>query len=100
MASCSACGHQNAPEEGFCEKCGSWISQTPTEPGNGGQSLPTEGRGSRPTKEGIMPFIIKALIVGVVIVILYFIISPYHTCMRGAPGASRVFCWTQTNISW
>ena len=65
-----------------------------------GRSLLTWVRRNWPITEDTTQFIIKALTVGVVIVILYFIISPYHTCMRGGDVSSRVFCWVDTNISW
>jgi hypothetical protein len=48
--------------------------------------------------EDTKQFIIKVLVAGVVIVALYFVFSPYQTCMRDTDGDYLSFC-TQ-NTSW
>ena len=48
--------------------------------------------------EDTKQFIIKALTVGAIILVLYFVFSPYQTCMRDTDGDYLSFC-TQ-NTSW
>ena len=101
ITQCSECGGKVSTTAPACPHCGAPATEQPTQveekeilvtPSTEPESV-NEAHGNKGTSA---QFLFKALVVGAILVALYFVLSPYQNCLRDV--GAEAYC--AQNTSW